>query len=173
MKALARVAVTALLVARAAADAGAQTSTTSPARPAATVAQLAWIAGHWVDDSGGALSEEIWTAPSGDSMIGMWRYVAQGRLQIFELLSITDDDGAGPVFRLRHFDPRMVAREEKDKALTLKLVGFKDGEAAFEGPGQPTGTVRLTYRQPAADRLNVTLDRDGRSQVFSLRRARP
>ena len=154
------------------ASGGASQTLAAPSKPA-TLAQLAWIAGHWVDDSGGALSEEIWTAPSGDSMIGMWRYVAKGKLQIFELLSITDDDDGGPVFRLRHFDPRMVAREEKDQALALKLVGFKDGEAAFEGPGQPTGTVRLTYRQPAADRLNVTLDRDGRSQVFQLRRARP
>lgn len=144
----------------------------APAKPA-TLAQLGWIAGHWVDDSEGALSEEIWTAPSGDSMIGMWRYVAKGKLQIFELLSITNDEDGVPVFRLRHFDPRMVALEDKDKALTLKLVGFKDREAAFEGPGQPTGTVRLTYRQPAADQMNVTLDSDGRSQVFRLRRARP
>ena len=172
MKPPACLAVAVFLLARAATDAGAQTPATAPSR-AATVAELAWIAGHWVDDSGGALSEEIWTAPSGNSMIGMWRYVANGKLQIFELLSITDDGDGAPVFRLRHFDPRMVAREEKDKALTLKLVGFKDGEAAFEGPGQPTGTVRLTYRQPGADRLNVTLDRDGRSQVFHLRRARP
>ena len=133
---------------------------------------MAWIAGHWVDDSEGALSEEVWAAPSGDSMIGMWRYVAKGKLQIFELLSITEEEG-GPVFRLRHFDPRMVAREEKDKPLALKLVSFKDGEAAFEGPGQPAGTVRLTYRRTGADALSVTLDKDGSSQAFQFRRKSP
>ena len=37
---------------------------------------------HWVDDSEGGLSEEVWTAPSGDSMIGMWRYVAKGKVQM-------------------------------------------------------------------------------------------
>ena len=165
MKDFARVA---LLLALTASSSAAASEAPTPAKPA-TLAQVGWIAGHWVDDSKGALSEEVWAAPSGDSMIGMWRYVAGGKLQIFELLSITEEDG-GPVFRLRHFDPRMVAREDKDKPLALKLVSARDGEAAFEGPGQPTGTVRLTYRRPAPDSLRVTLDKDGTSQDFRFRR---
>ena len=88
----------------------------------ATLADVAWIAGHWVGADGGNLPEEIWTAPEGDSMIGIWRYVSGGKARIFELLSITDD-GSGPVMRLRHFDPKMVAREEKDGPVTLALVG--------------------------------------------------
>jgi hypothetical protein len=149
--------------------------TQSPAPPLAapaTLDQVGWIAGQWIDDSGGNLSEEVWAAPAGNSMLGMWRYVAKGKVQILELLSITAEDG-GPVFRLRHFDPRMVAREEKDKPLALKLIFVKDREAAFEGPGQPTGTVRLTYRRPADDSLSVTLDKDGGSQTFQFRRRSP
>ena len=138
-------------------------------KPAGGLGQVAWIAGHWVDDSGGDLSEEVWAAPAGDSMVGMWRYVASGKVRIHELLTITDEEG-GPVFRLRHFDPRLVAREEKDKPLELKLVAIKDGEAAFEGPGQPSGTVRLTYRRTSPDSLSVTLDKEGSSQVFRFRR---
>jgi hypothetical protein len=90
----------------------------------------------------------------------------------FAVVSITAEE-RGPVFRLRHFDPRMVAREEKDKPLALALVSFKDGEAAFEGPGQPAGTLRLTYRRAGADRMTVTLDKDGKSQLFRLRRKAP
>lgn len=171
MNHFARVAVAVFVIARAAAGAASETPATVAAKPV-TLAQVAWIAGHWVDESEGALSEEVWAAPSGDSMIGMWRYVSKGKLQIFELLSIREEEG-GPVFRLRHFDPRMVAREEKDKPLALKLVSFKDREAAFEGPDQPAGTVRLTYRQPGADVLTVTLDKDGASQLFQFRRKRP
>jgi uncharacterized protein DUF6265 len=170
MSHLARVALT-LVLAASSSTLTAQQPPAAPAQPA-TLAQLAWIAGHWVDDSGGNLSEEIWTAPSGDSMLGMWRYVARGRMQISELLSIKEEDG-GPVFRLRHFDPRMAAREEKDTPLALKLVSIREREAAFEGPGQPTGTVRLTYRRTGPDTLAVTLDRDGTSQGFQFRRQRP
>ena len=144
-----------------------------PAAPVrAVLADVAWIAGHWVDDSGGNLSEEVWVAPSGDSMIGMWRYVASGKLRISEALSILQD-GTGLAFRLRHFDPRMVAREEKDDPLVLRLISRGDREAVFEGPGKPTGTVRLTYRQPAPDSLRVTLDKEGSSQAFEFRRRRP
>lgn len=138
-------------------------------KPAGGLDQVAWIAGHWVDDAEGNLSEEVWAPPAGDSMMGMWRYVAAGKVRIYELLTITDEEG-GPVFRLRHFDPRMVAREEKGTPLVLKLVAIRDGEAAFEGPGQPSGTVRLTYRRTSPDALSVTLDREGSSQVFRFRR---
>ena len=138
------------------------------AAKAATLAQVAWIAGHWVDDAGGGLSEEVWAAPNGDSMIGMWRYVAKGKAQIFELLSITEEAG-GPVFRLRHFSPKMVAREEKDKPLTLSLVSLKEREAVFEGQEDGAGTVRLTYRRPTAETLSVTLDKPGKSQEFRFR----
>lgn len=155
----------------AAAPAGAAQATPTPPMKDAKLADVAWIAGHWVDDSAGNISEEVWSAPAGDSMIGMWRYVAKGRIQISEMLTITQE-GGGPVFRLRHFDPRMVAREEKENPLALKLISIKEREAAFEGPGQPTGTVRLTYRQPAPDSLNVTMDKEGTSQTFSFRRKR-
>ena len=66
----------------------------------ATLADLAWIAGHWVNEEGGDLSEEVWTAPTGDSMQGMWRYVAAGRVKIFEALTIVED-AEGVTLRLR------------------------------------------------------------------------
>jgi len=59
----------------------------TPAKP--TLAGLAWMAGHWVGGEGGDLSEETWLAPEGDSMLGMWRYVAGGKTRIFEILTIT------------------------------------------------------------------------------------
>ena len=146
-------------------------SPASPPPPArATMADVAWIAGHWVDDEGD-LSEEVWTAPAGDSMIGMWRYVAKGKLAVQELLNIADH-GSGPVLRLRHFDPRMTAREEKDAPLALPLVSFGRNEAVFEGPGQPTGRVKLTYRLETPDTLAVTLEKGGAPQLFRMKRKR-
>ena len=167
------------LAALVALDASAQTPappapTPSPgaaaAPPAPRLADLAWIAGHWVDDASGNLSEEVWMEPAGESMTGMWRYVAKGRLAVQELLSIADEGGR-VVLRLRHFDPKMVAREEKASPLALPLLSWKADEVVFEGPGQPTGTVRLTYRRPSPDTLAVTLEKDGGApQPFRFRR---
>ena len=167
-----------LLAALAALDASAQSpapaappaaSSATPVR-SARLADLAWIAGHWVDDSSGDLSEEVWMEPAGESMTGMWRYVSKGRLAVQELLSIADEGGR-VVLRLRHFDPKLVAREEKASPVSLPLVSWKAGEAVFEGPGQPSGTVRLTYRRPSPDTLAVTLEKDGGApQPFRFRR---
>ena len=131
---------------------------------------VGFIAGHWVGGTGGDLSEEVWTAPSGDSMLGMWGYVSQGQVRIAELLSIT----AGPdgvVLRLRHFDPKLVAREEKDAPLALKLVKWSAVEARFEGPAVTApGQVSLTYRRTGADALEVTLERGGKTESFEFTR---
>lgn len=149
--------------------AAAAQSTPAPAK--AVLADLSWIAGHWVDDSGGDLSDETWTTPFGDSMLGMWRYVEGGKAKVFELLAITAEP-EGVVLRLRHFDPQLAAREDKDKPVTLKLVSWMRGEARFEGPavGAP-GQIAIHYRQKSPDALSCTLEKEGKAQEFSFRRA--
>jgi hypothetical protein len=135
----------------------------------ATLADVAFMAGHWV---GGELdlSEEVWSAPEGDSMMGMWRYVAKGRAGIFELLTLTQE-GPGVVLRIRHFDPKLVAREEKQRAVELPLVAKGPREAVFEGPEYGVkGTVRLTYRRADDDTLSAVLEKESKKQEFRFRR---
>ena len=136
-----------------------------------TLADLSWFAGRWVDDSGGNLSEETWTAPSGDSMQGMWRYVSGGKTVIYELLTITTEPG-GIVMRLRHFDPKLVGREDKTGPIEMKLVASKDRQAAFLGEeAGAKGLVKLTYARPSDDTLTCTLEKEGKKEEFSFRRA--
>jgi hypothetical protein len=162
---------TAMVVALAAAALLPATLTEAQEPAAPRLADLAWIAGRWIDDAGGNLSEEIWAAPVGDSMMGMWRYVAGGKVRIFELLTIGEHEG-GLALRLRHFDPRLAGREDKERPVVLKLVRLAGREAAFEGTeSSGTGTVRLTYRRPSDDTLSVTLDKAGGKEEFRFRRA--
>jgi hypothetical protein len=134
------------------------------------LADVAFMAGHWVDASADALSEEVWTEPAGDSMLGMWRYVGKGQAQIFELLTLKAEAGE-IVLRLRHFDPKLVGREERTAPVELRLVSRKPGEAVFEGPGVGgDGRVRLTYRSPDKDTLVGVLEKGPTPQEFSFRR---
>ena len=137
----------------------------------ATLADVAFMTGHWRGSEDGDLSEEVWTSPEGDSMLGMWRYVSKGQARVFELLSLKAEDG-GVVMRLRHFDPLFVAREEKTAPVVLRLVARTPGEATFEGPavGAP-GTVRLTYRREGEEGLVSVLEKGGSRQEFRFRRA--
>ena len=79
------------------------------------------------------------------------------------------------MLRLRHFDPDLVAREDKGTPVALALVGWKPREARVRGAGRGRSgqTVRLTYRRPSEDTLTSTLEKDGKTQEFSFRRAKP
>ena len=136
----------------------------------ATLADVAFMAGHWVGGDPGDLSEEVWTAPEGDSMLGMWRYVAKGQARIFEILTLTAE-GDGVVLRIRHFDPKLVAKEEKAGAVELPLVAKGPGEAVFEGPESGgKGTTRLGYRRGEDGGLVALLEKGGSKEEFRFRR---
>ena len=57
-------------------------------RPKPALADLAWMAGSWTGESRGIQMEEHWTAPKGNSMVGIHRDVGKGRTMLFEFLRI-------------------------------------------------------------------------------------
>ena len=159
-----------VVLAAAALAAAAAPSRAEAPKAQTTLAELAWLEGRWVGGEGSDLSEETWVAPAGDSMLGMWRYVASGKTRIFEILTITAEE-SGLVLRIRHFDPRLVAREDKERAVELPLVSSGPREAAFEGPEYSgKGTVRLSYRRPSDDTLVCVLEKEAKKQEFTFRR---
>jgi Domain of unknown function (DUF6265) len=149
------------------------TSVAAPTPAPTVLKDLSWLVGRWVDDTEGSgnLSEEIWSAPSGDAMLGMWRYVKGWKAQIYEILAISAENGA-LVMRIRHFDPALVAREEKATPVVLKIVSIDPRQVVFEGPevGGP-GLVRLTYAGTSENTLVVTLEKDGKKTGFTFQRA--
>lgn len=146
--------------------------TPAPLAAASGLAAASFMQGHWIGVQDGALSEEIWTAPVGDSMLGLWRLVADGRARIYELLAISTDPDRGLVLRLRHFDGQLRAREEQDRPLVLHLHHADDGEVAFEGTGSDS-VVRLVYRRDGTDGLVAVLERGPRRDEFRYRRRAP
>ena len=60
--------------------------------PAAAIADLAWLEGHWTGDSGPLRMEEIWTSADGGALVGLHKDVATkdgaARMVSFEFLRI-------------------------------------------------------------------------------------
>jgi hypothetical protein len=57
--------------------------------PAATdLSRLAWLEGRWTGTQGGLETEEHWTSPSGNALVGMNKAVKAGRIVSFEFLRI-------------------------------------------------------------------------------------
>jgi hypothetical protein len=60
------------------------------------------MAGGWVLHRAGEYLDERWSPPTGNSMVGHFRWVRGGALWMTELLTITEEEG-DVTFRLRHF----------------------------------------------------------------------
>jgi len=138
----------------------------------ATLSEASFVAGRWLSEEDGMRSEEVWTAPAGDGMVGTWRLVVKGEAKVIELLSIRAEGGS-LVMRLRHFDAALVGREERERPLVLPLAAKGDGLLRFSGPRVDggAGPVTLTYRRTADGGLEVTLEKDAKAQAFVFRRA--
>jgi len=112
--------------------------------PAATLADMAWLAGHWVGPALGGESEEIWSAPKGGSMMGMYRLVRDGTPVFYELLTLVEEGGS-LTLRLKHFNPDLTGWEEKQETVSFPLVALGKGIVHFEGMSfHPQGDAGLT-----------------------------
>ena len=113
----------------------------------ATLSDFAWLTGHWSGPALGGTSEEMWTAPAGGAIQGMFRLVKDGKVVFYELLTLTERDG-GVVLRLKHFNPDLTAWEEKAQVLEFPLIKITPTEAHF---------TSMVFRHADPDAFTVTL----------------
>jgi hypothetical protein len=135
-------------------------------RAVSRAADITWLEGRWVMDMDGQSLEEIWTAPMGGTVIGMFRWERGSKAWLFEFMSIEEDEDAGLVFRLRHFHRKLVVwKSEADGPLTYPLARGSENELIFENPDRDQPR-RFIYRRDG-DRLTVSFEEpDGKGQSF-------
>jgi hypothetical protein len=102
------------------------------ARPAATLDDVAWIAGSWKGDALGGSFEEVWNPPSAGSMVGMFKLLRDGRVSFYELMLFLEDEGSLSL-KVRHFDPDFTAWEDKREDLTMRFVKAEENAVHFNG----------------------------------------
>ncbi len=111
----------------------------------ASIADVAWIAGEWVKQNDKDRLEETWSVPRGDSMIGMFGWLKDGKVWIYELLTIREERGM-LVLRFPHCGNDMSSWESKSEPLTYQLVSFSDNEVVFENPSSDSHRRYAFYR---------------------------
>ena len=115
--------------------------------PAATIADMAWYAGHWTGEGLGGFNEEIWSPPRNSAMMGMYRMQKDTKIVFYELLTLLEENGS-LLLRLKHFNPNLTGWEEKDKTIDFPLVAKKDGMLYFDG---------MTFKPEGKDAVTVYL----------------
>lgn len=144
-----------LTVATAQVEGGGRQQAPAPIVNGPLVQDLAFLSGRWRGGVAGGLFDEEWSFPSGDTMMGMFRYMENGKVQFYEFMTV-EATATGPVLRLRHFDPGLAAWEDKDGALSLPVVSFTENQVVFATPDKGT---KLTYRRSQPDSLVGILER--------------
>ena len=113
--------------------------------PPATIADVAFLAGHWTGDGLGGRFEEVWTPPKQGVMVGMYRGLTMDGAPTFNELLVLREEQGSLIVRLKHFDPDMTGWEDKAQVVTMPFLGTRDGLVHFDRMSfQVTGPDTLT-----------------------------
>jgi hypothetical protein len=136
--------------------------------PPATIADAAFLVGHWSGEGLGGTFEEIWTAPKKGVMVGMYRGLKDDAPTFQELLVLREEAGS-LIIRLKHFNPDMTGWEEKAQVVTMPFVAKRDGLVHFDGMAfQVTGPDTMTCYLAIENKKDNTV----REAVFLFTRAK-
>ena len=137
-------------------------------RPAARVADLAWLAGRWTGEGMGGRIDEAWSPPDGGAMVGYFRLVKDDKPVFYEILTLIEIEGSVEM-RLKHVNADMTGWEEKNDFVTFRLVKHDASGAYFSG---------FTFKRLSPDLIEGYLalrnrtDGTVREEKFIYRRAK-
>jgi hypothetical protein len=101
--------------------------------PPATIADVAFLVGHWTGDGLGGRFEEVWTAPKQGVMVGLYRGLKMDGMPVFNELLVLREEQGSLMVRLKHFNPDMTGWEEKAEVVTMPFVARRNGVVHFDG----------------------------------------
>lgn len=113
--------------------------------PQALLEQVSWIQGHWKGEAFGGKTEEIWSAPDGESMMFVFRLIADGKIVFYEIGGIRQV-GQTLLMQLKHFNGDFTGWEEKDQTVDFKLVKVEPDKVYFD---------QLTFERINDNEMNV------------------
>ena len=128
----------------------------TPAAGALSISSVAFMSGQWRGQTEDGVFEEHWSRAEGNNIMGMFRWLkADGTPVMFEMLAMTQEP-EGVFMRLKHFNSKLVGREEKGEATTLRLASASPTRAEFAGAEGETHVAGAVYER-TADALHITI----------------
>lgn len=117
-------------------------------RPAASLDQVAWLAGSWTGTAFGQKLEEVWNPPSAGSMVGMFKLYDEDKgVNFYELMLIVEQENSLSLL-VKHFSRDFVSWEDKEGHVNFKLVRIDPDAIHFSG---------LSFYRTTQDTMDVYL----------------
>lgn len=109
---------------------------------------IAWISGTWHGEAFGGKTEEIWSKPSGGSMMASFKLIADGKVQFYEIEIIREIENS-LILQLKHFGNDLKGWETKDETVDFPLKYITEKKVVFEG---------MTFEKVSDNEMNVFVD---------------
>ncbi len=122
------------------------------------VDQSHWLTGCWGFDTPDGRYEEVWTAPTGNNMLGLSRRIVDGFTREFEYMRIVTSGGGG-------FD--FTAMPQGENATRFNSVSFTATKVVFENPDNDFPS-RVTYESVAPDAVNARIEGTSNGQAMGI-----
>lgn len=90
-------------------------------RPAASLEDASWLVGSWTGTGFGQRFEQVWNAPTADSMVGLFKLYGDDGVTFYEILLLVIEDGTLSL-KVKHFNPDFSAWEDKADYVNFRLV---------------------------------------------------
>ena len=109
---------------------------------------IAWIAGTWHGEAFGGIAEEIWSEPSGGSMMASFKLINNGKISFYEIEIIREIENS-LVLQLKHFGADLKGWETKDETVDFPLKEITENKVVFEG---------MSFERISDNEMNVYVD---------------
>lgn len=93
---------------------------------------IAWISGTWHGEAFGGITEEIWSEPSGGSMMASFKLINDGKVTFYEIEIIREVENT-LLLQLKHFNNDLKGWETKDETVDFPLKKITKDKVVFEG----------------------------------------
>ncbi len=133
-------------------------TTTSALADPVRVTQFNWLSGCWAFATDTGRYEEIWTAPSGNSMLGVSRRLENGYTREYEYMRIVTSGGGG-------FD--FIARPKDSEETSFNASSFSDKKVVFENPDHDF-PQKITYELVAPDQVHARIEGPSKGHTMTL-----
>jgi Domain of unknown function (DUF6265) len=124
---------------------------------AASLKSLTWMAGDWELREGNSCTEESWTLPADDKMIGMSRTIENGETRSFEFIRI--EARADGIF--------YVAQPGGRPPVDFKLSTSPGPELTFLNPGHADHLKRILYRRDGDAGMAARIEGENNGKPFA------
>lgn len=109
---------------------------------------IAWISGTWHGEAFGGITEEIWSEPSGGSMMATFKLINDEKVSFYEIEIIREIENS-LILQLKHFNYDLKGWEAKDETVDFPLIEITSNKVIFEG---------MIFEKVNAKEMNVYVD---------------